>query len=81
MRIDSIQFEQAEIGAMPSEITVTMTREEAASIAKVFGEFNDLELRKRGLPRTEIYSVLTADVFNRYWDNGVDGVQFVNPVV
>ncbi len=60
---------------MPSEITVTMTLEEAASIAKVFGSFNDKAYRDRGLPRTDIYNDLCGDVFNRYWEDGLDGVK------
>jgi hypothetical protein len=75
MRLENIAFEQGEEGAMPSEITVTLTLAEAYAIAKVFGGFNDNELTKRGLPRTELYGVLTGDVFNRYWDEGVDGVR------
>lgn len=76
MKIDAIQFEQGEEGAIPSEITVTMTRDEAAAIARVFGGFTDNDLFVRGLPKTEIYDALTGDVFNRYWEAGLDGVRF-----
>jgi hypothetical protein len=73
MEIDSIQFEQGEEGAIPSVITVSMTLAEAVAITKVFGSFNDAERKKRGIPETEIYSALCGDVFNRYWEDGVDG--------
>ena len=77
MRLNAIEFEEGEEGAVPAEITVTMTLEEAASIAKVFGEFNDAQLKKFVIPHTEIYNVLTSDVFNRYWEDGLDGVRLM----
>lgn len=77
MRLENIEFEQGEEGAVPSEITVTMSLEEAASIAKVFGGFNDKELRARGLPHNTIYGDLCGDVFNRYWEDGLDGVKLI----
>lgn len=76
MKIDAIRFVQgeAEEGAIPSEIAVTMTLEEAAVIAEVFGSFSDTEMTRRKLPfLPEVYEVLCGDVFNRYWDDGVDG--------
>lgn len=75
MKVRSIEFEEGDEGAIPSEITVTMSRIEAAAIARVFGKFSDVELEKRGLPQTEIYNVLVGDVFNRYWEDGLDGVR------
>ncbi len=77
MRLENIKFGQGEEGAVPAEITVTMSLEEAATIAKVFGKFNDKELRERGLPYNTIYGDLTADVFNRYWEDGIDGVKLI----
>lgn len=75
MEINAIQFEQGEEGAIPAEITVTMTLEEAVAIAHVFGDFTDKDLEDKGLPQTDIYSALTGDVFNRYWDDGLDGAR------
>lgn len=75
MRLENIKFEESEEGALPSEITVTMSLEEAATIAKVFGGFNDKALRDKGLPRTNIYNDLCDNVFNRYWEDGLDGVK------
>jgi hypothetical protein len=73
MKIRSIDFEEGEEGAIPSEITATMTLAEAVAITHIFGKFSDGDWAERGLPRTEVYNVLTGDVFNRYWDDGVDG--------
>lgn len=74
MKINSIQFRQgeAEEGAIPSEVTVTMSIVEAAQIAKIFGEFADVTFEKRGWPVTHMYSDLSGDLFNRYWEDGVD---------
>jgi hypothetical protein len=75
MKIRRIEFEEGEEGATPSEITVSMTLLEAATIAKVFGSFSVEELERRGIPDLDIYGVLTGDVFNRYWEDGLDGVK------
>lgn len=74
MKLNSIQFRQgeAEEGAVPLEITVTMSLVEAVVICKVFGGFSEAEFEKRKLPPIDIYNDLSGDVFNRYWDDGVD---------
>lgn len=74
MRVDAIQFEQGEEGAVPTEVSVTMSITEAAQIAKVFGAMSDHDLTERGWEPTRIYEDLTANVFNRYWEDGVDGM-------
>ncbi len=75
MKLKAIEFREGEDGSIPAEITVTMTLAEAYAIARVFGGFNQLEYDKRELPVTDIYGPLTGDVFNRYWDDGVDGAK------
>jgi hypothetical protein len=46
-----------------------MSIEEAAQIAHLFGQFSDGEFEKRGWPITHMYNDLSANVFNRYWEN------------
>lgn len=47
-------------------VTVEMTVKEALWIARVAGQ-------QRGhSPHHDIYSCLTGEVFNRFWDDGVD---------
>jgi hypothetical protein len=71
MRIDAIKFNQHEEGALPSEVTVTMSIVEAAQIACLFGEMSDKMLTDRGWVLTSIYSDLSVNVFNRYWEDGL----------
>lgn len=65
-------------GTAPKTVTITMTIDEAGSIAKVFGEFSPLKFGEK-FPHIdpsisgEIYDCLTGDVFNRFWDDGVNG--------
>lgn len=73
MRIESIRFEQQEEGVLPSEITVTMSITEAAQIACLFGEMSHKAMTDRGWPITDIYNDLGANVFNRYWEDGITG--------
>jgi hypothetical protein len=47
---------------------------EAAQIACVFGEMSDKSLTDRGWPVTRIYTDLTANCFNRYWSDGLEGM-------
>lgn len=72
MRLNWIDF--AGEPALPHNITVSMTVTEAAAIARVFGALNDYGLRRLGLDDSGIYDCLTGDVFNRYWDDGVNDV-------
>jgi hypothetical protein len=73
VRIESIRLEQQEEGALPSEATVTMSIVEAAQIACLFGEMSDKAMADRGWPITSIYDDLCANVFNRYWEDGLEG--------
>lgn len=71
MRVDSLKFTQSEDSALPSEVTVTMSITEAAQIALIFGKMSHADFKKLGWVITDIYSDLTDNVFNRYWDDGV----------
>lgn len=73
MRVDLIRFIQGEKGAVPNEITVTMSLMEAAVIGKVFGGFNAHDYEKREIPEIDAYNDLCGNVFNRYWEDGLDG--------
>ncbi len=76
MKLERMKFrDDGKDGAIPDQITVTISLAEAYAIAKVFGGFSDTECEKRGLPPTDIYAPLTGDVFNRYWEDGVDGAK------
>ena len=60
--------------AVPETVTVKMTVKEALWLAIVAGE-------QRGVsPHSGIYNCLTGDVFNRYWDDGVDDAKQTFPV-
>lgn len=61
----------------PSVVTVEMTIKEAAFLAKTLGKQNGL-MKQEIYPGYEdeehtAYDCLVGDVFNRYWDSGVDG--------
>jgi hypothetical protein len=66
MKVNAMAFKQGDDGAIPSMITVTMTLAEAVWIGKAAG-------RTSGEVSSHIYATLTGDVFNRFWDNGIDG--------
>lgn len=61
----------------PSRVTVEMTIEEAAAIAKTFGGMSYTTFHQKfpglGTEFSEIYGCLVGEVFNRFWDDGVDG--------
>lgn len=68
MRLESITFaEHPEQGALPATVTVEMTVEEAMWAAQLSG-------KQRGeSPHNGVFDCLIGDVFNRYWDDGIDG--------
>jgi hypothetical protein len=55
----------------PVRITAELTVEEAAQIAKWTGSLSPVT----GMTgeTSELYGALTGSVFNRFWDDGVDG--------
>jgi hypothetical protein len=74
MKIEKIEFTQGEEGALPNVIVVSMTLAEAVWIAQKAGN------ERGGYPTThDIYMALNADVFNRYWENGVEGAAASTP--
>lgn len=78
MEINNIKFRQDdEIGAIPETVSVTMSIEEAAWIAKLAGK------TRGGGVCSSIYSALVGDVFDRYWEEGVAEIRGVEipPIV
>ena len=67
MQIEKIEFTQGEEGAYPERITAVMTVEEAMFMAQVVGKTRGGHPAPHG-----IYQALIGDVFNRYWEDGVD---------
>ena len=67
MDLNKMTFTTDEVGyTTPETVTVTMTVKEALWIAIVAGQ-------QRGeSPHGDMYCCLCADVFNRYWEDGVD---------
>lgn len=69
MNIEKIIFNQGEQGAIPCQVTVTMTMDELIWIAKLAGK-----TPAGSMPEgNTIYDSLVGDVINRYWDDGLDG--------
>lgn len=69
MRLEEIDFQPGEEGAIPAHVTVRMTVQEAAWIGKLVGR-----LKAHQKPKNfDVFGCLIGDVFNRYWDDGVDG--------
>lgn len=74
MRLNSVDFDD---NGDPETITVAVTRREAQFVAKALGRLN-LDAANEVLPGyysevQDIYDCLVGNVFNRYWDDGVDG--------
>jgi hypothetical protein len=67
VKIKSIELENS----LPVRIVVELTVEEAAQIAKWTGSLSPVT----GMTgeTSELYGALTGSVFNRFWDDGVDG--------
>lgn len=62
MKLDNIKFNKDE---MPEEVSVTMSIKEALWIVSIAG-------KQRGFsPHNGIYTCLSENVFNRYWEDGV----------
>ena len=70
MKLDNIKFAEGEDGAIPTEIQATLTVKEAIFIAKITGK------TRGGLEGSySMYSCLIGDVFNRYWEDGVNDAE------
>lgn len=73
MKIREIRLDD---DGIPSEVTVTMTILEAWNIAHLFGSMNDQQFAEKGiLHDSSIYDGLTGGLFNKFWDEGVDGAR------
>lgn len=67
MELKSMTFAtDTEGDTLPDTITVSMSTEEALWIALIAGK------QRGSSPHNGIYSCLTGNVFNRYWEDGVD---------
>ena len=66
MILKTIAFEPVDDEQYPARISVEMTIEEATWIAAIAGKCSG------DSPHHGIYDCLVGDVFNRYWDDGVD---------
>ena len=68
MILNGLTFKE---GLLPDTVSVTMTIQEAAAIARVFGMMNGHAHDK--LPNSDgVYDTLVDGVFNRYWDDGLN---------
>jgi hypothetical protein len=66
MKLNAISFKDDDGYAAPETITVTMTVEEALWIARV------AEKQRGGSPHRTLYDCLVCDLFNRFWEDGVN---------
>ena len=68
MELKVLTFTQSDEGeAQPETITVQMTVQEALWIARVSGQ------QRGSSPHNGIYDCLVGDIFDRFWEEGVDG--------
>lgn len=74
MKLHKIEFDNY---PNPETIEVSMSIREAAFITEVIGKLNDPqanEIMSDGADLMfKIYYCLTGNVFNRYWEEGIDG--------
>ena len=74
MHVKQINFDD---DGMPESITVRLTHDEAVYLAKLAGEQNHQSseevLSGGSLINAEVYGSLAGEVFNRYYEDGVDG--------
>ena len=74
MELKSMTFMAGEDGAVPDTVTVTMGIGEAAAIARVFGMLNGRATSRLGVHDSSVYDTLVGDVFNRFWEDGLNDV-------
>lgn len=67
MKLLAMTFAKLSEEQFPSTVTVEMGVREAALIAKLFGRMRHAESQG-----ATAYECLVGDVFDRYWDDGVD---------
>ena len=73
IRLRTIEFDG---DANPSQVTLTFSIESLARITKMLGNISPANTNPpESYPAaSEFYNVATGDVFNPYWDAGVDDV-------
>ena len=69
MEITELKFEEH----CPVEVSVTMSVKHAAHLAIILGKlsFNDVGA-DNWLSLHEFYDLMTGELFNRYWDDGIN---------
>lgn len=76
MKIRQITLNQDEI---PAKVTVTMTLAEAVFINKVLGKMTGHDasavMPNGDVIEHEIYTCLASGLFDRYWEDGIDGAE------
>lgn len=65
MKITQVELEDGD----PARVTVEMTIEEAADLAKIMGGMAPDTGATRAT--SEVYNCLVGELFNRYWDDGL----------
>ena len=74
MKLRTIEYDDSE---NPSVVTVDMTIQDAAFVAKITGGMSanaaNAVIRDGALSASSIYDCLVGLVFNPYWDEGIDG--------
>lgn len=77
MKIKSIEMDKK--GLLPQAVTVRMTAREAALIVRMVGKTShsqrDQIQSDGGSAGSCIYDTLAGDLFNRFYDDGVDEVK------
>ena len=67
------RIECDEAGAL-SDVTLTFPIETLAHLAQILGRRSGSEgSREEAIATSSFYNAVTGEVFNRYWDDGVDG--------
>lgn len=76
MKIRSIQLNEDE---MPESVTAVLSLREALFIGLVLGKQNDPDsnaILPEGYREGEsVYNGLTGGLFNRFWENGIEGAK------
>jgi hypothetical protein len=79
MQLNEITFKPGDEGAIPDRVTVTLTIREAAYITTIVGKQDgptaEAFMRGGAEENYSLYDGFTSDVFNRYWDDGLDGAR------
>lgn len=69
MKIKGITFENNR----PATVTVELSLDEAGTVADRMGRATDYETVRAAEVGTDLYEGLTGGLFNRFWDDGLNG--------